>query len=64
MARRILAVLVIVACGAGPLAAQEHEEAEEHEALQRHRISLFTGYTWVPQGDPHEGDPQGTVIAG
>jgi hypothetical protein len=63
MGRRILAVLVIVACGAGPLAAQEHEEAGEHEALKRHQLALFTGYTWVPKGDPHEGDPEGTVIA-
>jgi hypothetical protein len=34
-----------------PLVAQEHEE---HEPLERHQIGLFTGYTWVPKGNPHE----------
>jgi hypothetical protein len=46
-----------------PLWAQEHEEHEEHAALKRHSLALFTGYTCVPKGNSHEGDPEGTVIA-
>ncbi len=38
----------------GPLVAQQHGEGDEHHTLQRHKVALFVGYTWVPKGDPHE----------
>ena len=44
-----LAVVLLVPVSA-PLAAQEGE-AETHEPLRRHHVTLFTGYTWVPQGE-------------
>jgi hypothetical protein len=59
MTAKLATTLVMVAIIAGPLAAQDHEE---REPLKRHQLSLFTGYTWVPKGDPHEGNPEGTVI--
>ncbi len=57
-AKSTLALLVLATTPI-PLAAQEHEESE---AFRRHQLATFTGYGWVPQGDPHEGDPDGTVI--
>jgi hypothetical protein len=58
--RRWIVATALLAFISAPLAAQEHEESEP---LKRHQIALFTGYTWVPKGDPHEGDSEGTVIA-
>ncbi len=58
--RRWIVVAVMLVFISAPLAAQEHEE---HEPLKRHQKALFTGYTWVPKGDPHEGDSKGTVVA-
>jgi len=60
MTARSIFASVVLAFVSIPLAAQEHEE---REPLKRHSLALFTGYTWVPKGDPHEGDPEGTVIA-
>ena len=37
----------------GPLTAQEHN-AEGPEPLKRHHVTLYTGYTWVPQGETGE----------
>lgn len=61
--RRSAVVMVMLAFVAGPLAAQEHEEHEQQEPLKRHQLALFVGYTWVPKGNSHEGDSEGTVIA-
>ena len=59
MTARSIFAFVVLAFVSIPLAAQEHEE---REPLKRHQFALFTGYTWVPKGDPHEGDPEGTVV--
>lgn len=58
--RRWTVAMALLAFISAPAAAQEHEE---HEPLKRHKLALFVGYTWVPTGDPHEGDSKGTVIA-
>jgi hypothetical protein len=62
MIARPALVALVVALLPGSLAAQQHEERGEHEPLRRHQLAAFTGFTWVPKGEPHEGDPQGTVI--
>ena len=63
MIRLAIVSAVALVLFVAPLSAQQHEEHQEHEALKRHQLALFTGYTWVPKGNPHEGDPEGTVIA-
>ena len=51
---------------AASAAAQEHAgdptDAGHHEARPRHRLALFTGNTWVPQGN-HEGAIDGLIAA-
>jgi hypothetical protein len=63
MNRTAACIALTLLWAVGPITAQQHESGDEHASLKHHQLSLFTGYTWVPKGDPHEGDSEGTVIA-
>jgi hypothetical protein len=57
-----LCLLMVLASGAAQAVAQEHEVAEHEEVRPRHRLAIFTGNTWIPQGD-HEGAIHGLIAA-
>jgi len=55
----IVLAIGVMALNGSPAFGQEEEA--EHEEFRHHRIALFTGYTWVPQGD-HHGNVSGVVV--
>jgi len=65
---RWFVLLAATAASATPGQAQEreegHPEAGEHEeqARPRHRLAIFTGNTWIPEGN-HEGAIDGLIEA-